>query len=400
MKTVLISGAGIGGPTLAYWLKAAGLEPTLVEVAPAPRSGGFVIDFWGVGYDIAERMGLTPEIERIGYHIREMRIVDGNGERIAGFGTRVFRELTGGRFVTLGRSDLSRLLIDKIKDATEIFYNDEIVALQDSMDGVQVRFRNRVEGRFDLVIGADGLHSGVRRLSFGAPEMFEKQLGYVAAAFEVRGYRPRDEGVYVMYGEPGRLIGRFALREDRTLFLFILAEKNFPFVEMPGLPEQKAMLRRHFESGEWECPSILAELDRTEDLYFDRISQIVMTPWSRGRICLLGDAASCVSLLAGQGAALAMTAGYVLAGELLQANGFHRRAFASYESLLHRYTVSKQRIAERFGAAFVPETKLGLILRNQVIKACALPGIARFTFGRDIFDTLQLRTYPWRSAES
>ena len=118
-KTVLISGIGIGGPTLAFWLSAAGFTPTLIERAPALRSGGYVIDFWGLGYDIAERMGLMAEINRVGYHMRELRMVDARGRRVAGFGTAVFEELTGGRYVTLGRSDLSRLLFDKIKNDCE-----------------------------------------------------------------------------------------------------------------------------------------------------------------------------------------------------------------------------------------------------------------------------------------
>ena len=107
-QTVLISGAGIAGPTLAYWLKRAGFVPTLIEHAPAPRRGGYVIDFWGLGYDIAERMGVLPEILREGYRIREMRIVDTNGKRISGFGTKVFVELSDGRYITIGRSALAR----------------------------------------------------------------------------------------------------------------------------------------------------------------------------------------------------------------------------------------------------------------------------------------------------
>src|SRR6516162_10281023 len=129
-KTVLISGAGIAGPMLAFWLRAAGLQPTLVEQAPTLRSSGFVIDFWGLGYEIAERMGLATEIGRIGYHMRELRIVDSRGERVAGFGTSVFRELTGSRFVTVGRSDLSRLLFDKIKGTMEVLFGDEIIGLK------------------------------------------------------------------------------------------------------------------------------------------------------------------------------------------------------------------------------------------------------------------------------
>src|ERR1700751_3748249 len=121
-RTVLISGAGIAGPTLAFWLKAAGFEPTLIERAPRLRTGGYVIDFWGLGYDIAERMGLSDGISRSGYHICELQIVNTKGERISGFGTKVFGELTAGRYVTIGRSDLSRLLFQAIKNDTEIVF--------------------------------------------------------------------------------------------------------------------------------------------------------------------------------------------------------------------------------------------------------------------------------------
>ena len=394
-KTVLISGAGIGGPTLAFWLKAAGFEPTLIEHAPAPRAGGYVIDFWGLGYDIAERMGLADDIDRIGYHMREMRIVDDLGEGVTGFGTKIFHELTGGRFVTLGRSDLSRLLFEKIKGTTEIIFGNEIVGLQEHTDCVQVQFKHAGERRFDLVIGADGLHSNVRRLVFGPEDRFEKQLGYMIAAFEVRRYRPRDEDVYVIYSKPGRMLGRFALHDDRTLFLFVFAADVDPLPAMLDLPAQKAMLRESFGEGKWECTRILAELDRTQDLYFDRVSQIRTNSWSRGRVALAGDAAFCVSLMAGQGSALAMTAAYVLAGELAKASGQHEVAFGKYEELLRAYIEMKQRGAERFAAAFAPKTRWGLFLRNQVIKAFAIPGLARLAFGRDLIDTLQLPDYRW-----
>ncbi len=345
-KTVLISGIGIGGPTLAYWLQAAGFSPTLVERAPMLRSGGYAIDFWGLGYEIAERMGLKGDIDRIGYHIRELRIVDDRGERIAGFGTKVFRELTGGRFVTLGRSDLSVLLFEKIKGTTEVIFGDEIVSLEEHTDSVRVQLEKAGMRRFDLVIGADGLHSNVRKLTFGTQDRVERQLGYCVAAFEVRGYRPRDEDVYVIYSEPGQMLGRFALHDDRTLFLFVFTDAG-RLAPMLDLPAQKAMLRDQFSSGKWECSRVLGELDRIQELYFDRVSQIKMDSWSRGRVALVGDAAFCVSLMAGQGAALAMIAAYVLAGELARASGKHDEAFAKYEKLLRAFIASKQYGAER-----------------------------------------------------
>jgi 2-polyprenyl-6-methoxyphenol hydroxylase-like FAD-dependent oxidoreductase len=392
-KAVLISGAGIGGPTLAFWLKAAGFAPTLVERAPALRVGGFVLDLWGLGYDLAERMGLADCIERVGYHVRELRIVDDRGKRTAGFGTQVFRELTGGRFVTLARSDLSRLLFEKIKDETELMFGDEIVGLDERADCVRVRFKHGGERAFDLVVGADGLHSGVRALAFGPQDRFERHLGYAVAAFQVAGYRPRDDDVYVTFSEPGQMLGRVALRDDRTLLLFVFAADRESLSTRPD--EQKALLRRRYGGRKWECARILDELDRTTDLYFDQVSQIKMDGWSRGRVALIGDAAFCVSLMAGQGSALAMTAAYILAGELAAAEGWHTEAFRNYEKRMRDYVASKQKAAERFAAAFAPRTRWGLFLRNQVINACALPGLATLTFGRDIVDSLPLPDYLW-----
>ncbi len=397
-ETVLISGAGIAGPTLAFWLKAAGFRPTLIERAPALRAGGYVIDFWGLGYDIAERMGLLGDINRVGYHVREMRIVDDRGSRVTGFGTEVFGELTGGRYVTLARSDLSRLLFEKIKGTTEVVFGDEIVGLQQRADAVQVRFKHSRERQFDLVIGADGLHSEVRKLAFGAQHQFERQLGYAVAAFEVRGYRPRDEDIYLLYGLPGRMLGRFALHHDRTLFLFVFANDG---ASLPAaLEEQKDLLRDRYRDGGWECPRILDELDRTTELYFDRVSQIRMDGWSRGRIALAGDAAFCVSLVAGQGSALAMIAAYVLAGELAEAGGRHEQAFARYQARLRAFIDIKQRGAARFAAAFAPRTRWGLGFRNLVIRSFAVPGLARLAVGGDITDALQLPDYRWPSLQA
>lgn len=400
VKTVLISGAGIAGPTLAFWLKAAGFQPTLVENTPALRTGGYVVDFWGLGYDIAERMGLRDRIDRAGYHMREMRIVNAKGRPVSGFGTRVFDELTGGRYVTIGRSELSKLLYEKIKDGTEVIFGDEIVGLEERGDAVEVKFKRGRERRFDLVIGADGLHSAVRRLVFGPQERFEKRLGYMVAAFEARGYRPRDDDVYVMYGEPGRMLGRVALRDDRALFLFVFTADADTQLAQLDAPAQKLVLHEKYGSNNWECARILGEVDRTHDLYFDRVSQIIMPSWSRDRVALVGDAAFCVSLLAGQGSALAMTGAYVLAGELAKADGRYAEAFANYEKIVRAFIDSKQKAAERFASAFSPKTRWGLFFRNQVVKASAIPGVARFTFGRDIMDTLQLPDYRWPALAS
>ncbi len=396
--SVLVSGAGVAGSCLAWWLDRYGYAVTLVEQAPEPRTGGYVIDFWGLGYDIAERMGLAAGLGSVGYHIREFRVVGDKGQRVAGFGTKAFDALTGGRFITLRRSDLSQLLFEAASPSTEVLFDDEIVSLREQADSVRVRFRVAGERDFGLVVGADGLSSNVRRLAFGPQAQFEKPLGYSVAAFEIQGYRPRDEDVYVIHNEPGRMVGRVALRDDQTLFLFVFADDD-PRPSPHDLAAQRRILRATFGSARWECAQILDCLDDVTELYFDRVSQIKMDRWSNGRVALVGDAAFCVSLLAGQGSALAMTAAYALGGELAKADGDYHAAFRAYEGLLRPFIAKKQRGAERFSGAFAPRTGWGLLLRNQVVKACAIPAVARFAFSRDISDTLRLPDYAWPALE-
>lgn len=388
---ILISGAGIAGPALAYWLCDAGFSVTLVEKAPELRTGGYVVDFWGLGYDLAMRMGLRSAIEEIGYHAQEMRIVNDANEKICGFGTRVFDELTDGRYITLARSGLSRVLFERVQDEVTAHFGTEIIALRQTSEGVEAQLSNGAAGLFDLVLGADGLHSRVRDLSFGPAPEFEHRLGYCVAAFETDRYEPRDEGVYVMHCRPGRMLGRFALRNDRSLFLFVF---SFPHGEVPQTPEkQKIALGRLYGGDKWETGAILKALVAAEDVYFDSVSQIRMPVWSKGRIALCGDSAFCVSLLAGQGSALAMVAAYVLAGELKRAKGDHVTAFARYEQLLRPYIALKQRGAMRFAGALAPKTAFGLWFRNAVVRSMDVPGIARIAIGREMTDRLALPDY-------
>ena len=257
-RTVLISGIGIAGPTLAYWLLRYGFRPTLVERAPRLRSGGYIIDFWGLGYDIAERMGLLPLLAAQGYHVRELRFVNAQNRRVGGFDVDVFRSLTRGRYVSVARGDLAKLIYDAIDGRCETSFGDTITGIAQSDDGVQVIFGGAPRRTFDLVVGADGLHSVVRELVFGAQERFEKYLGYTAAAFATEGYRPRDEDVYVCYAEPGRQVGRFAMRGDRTMFLFVSATENL--IEANDLAAQKRAIHVAFDGSGWECPQILDAL--------------------------------------------------------------------------------------------------------------------------------------------
>ena len=394
---VLISGAGIAGPTLAYWLAKYGHEPTIIECAPRLRTGGYMIDFWGAGFDVAERMGLLPRLGELGYMFREVRVVDERGKRVTGFTVDSLAEVTKGRYVSIPRGDLAALIYQTIEKRVETIFGESISGIEEGSDCVRVNFEKQQPREFDLVIGADGLHSKVRSLVFGAEEEFEKYLGYQAAAFSVVGYRPGDELVYVMFTEVGQQAARFAMRGDRTTFLFIFADDNPGRVEAGDVAGQKALLRKRFGGSGWECAEILESMERADELYFDRVSQIRMNPqrgmWTRGRVSLVGDAASCVSLLAGQGSALAMSAAYILAGELHRAGDNYSLGFTRYQRLFGPLVAGKQKAALRFAGAFAPRSRLGLFLRNQVFRAMALPAVANFAVGRSIMDKIELPEY-------
>ncbi len=394
-KTILISGAGIAGTTLAYWLGKYGFAPTLVERAPHFRDGGYIIDFWGRGYDIAERMGLVPSLRTEGYDVEELRLVDAKGRRVGGFGVDVFRQLTAGRYVSIARSALARLIYDAIATKAETIFGDGVTKIQQNGDGADIEFEHAAPRRFDVVIGADGLHSGVRNRTFGEENEFEKFLGYYVAAFEVDGYPCRDDGVYVSFGVPGKQAARFAMRDGRTLFLLVFADDRRRLaVEARDVPTQKALLHREFDRCGWECPQILAAMDSRDDIYFDTVSQIRMNTWSRGSVALIGDAAFCPSLLAGQGSALAMIAAYVLAGELGRPDASAQVAFRRYEELLRPFMTAKQNAAEQFASSFAPKTRLGIFLRNQTTKVLSVPCVADLTLGRVVRDDLDLPDYP------
>jgi len=390
---VLISGAGIAGPALAFWLTKGGHNVTIVETASKIRDGGYVIDFWGIGFDIAEKMGVLPMILKKGYQVKEVRYIGPAGERSGGFTTDAIVKATGGRFTSIKRSDISEILFRAVEPDVETIFGDSILRLEQDARRVGVEFRNNKPREFDLVFGCDGLHSNVRQLAFPGEERAGKFLGYYVAAFNAKAYPHRNELVYMMRSLPGKQVSRFSMRDDNTLFLFVFRSELLTGGIPDQIGEQRRSLASIFKDAGWEIDDILTALDRTDELYFDQVSQIQLDRWHNGRSALVGDAAAAVSLLAGEGTGLAIAEAYTLAGELERSSGNHAEAFIAYHSRLGEFLRRKQRSAASFASFFAPKTDLGVTLRNWSTKLLSVPILSKYVIERTVMDDIELPEY-------
>lgn len=388
---IAISGAGVAGPAFAHWMMRVGHEVTLIEKAPTFRTGGYLIDFWGVGYAITQKMGIEDDLHAAGYRVRELHIVDDEGRASARLRVDPLRRAARDRYISLPRGDLAEAIYRTVEHDIETVYSESITALDNRSDGVTVEFEHTQPRQFDMVIGADGLHSNVRALAFGPDARYERYLGCQVAACVLDGYRPRDDLVYVTHNVPDRQIGRFSLRGDRTLVLFIFRSPTPALA--PDLDSCKALLRSEFADTGWESTRILDALDGVDDIYFDVVSQIRIDRWSTGRVALIGDAAACVSLLAGEGTGLAIAEAYALAGELDRAGEDIGAAFEAYENRLREFIEAKQDGAQRLISFFTPRTKLGIWLRDLAIRAFGIPPVGNLVVGRTLRDDIALPEY-------
>jgi 2-polyprenyl-6-methoxyphenol hydroxylase-like FAD-dependent oxidoreductase len=361
-KNVLISGASVAGPALAFWLHRYGFRATIVERAPAVRPGGYAVDFRGASVRVLERMGLLAQVQAVQTRIGAITIVDRNNKKVASMPDG----FTSGELEIL-RGDLADIFHRATRESTEYIFDDSIAAMEQSSAGVDVLFQSGNRRRFDLVVGADGLHSGVRSLAFGDEANFVRYLGYYVSIFTVPNHLHLDRsGLY--YGILGKKVGIFSggdPREAKASFFFATRPLDF---DRRDTEQQKAILRDHFHQEGWEIPQLLEIMSTAPDFYFDSVSQVKMKKWSAGRIVLLGDAAYCASPLSGMGTGMAVVGAYILAGELTQAGGDYALAFARYESLMRNFVDQCQKIAAGGTDWFVPRTPLRLWLSNQMWK--------------------------------
>ncbi|MER7859305.1 FAD-dependent monooxygenase [Amycolatopsis japonica] len=353
-KTVLISGASIAGPALAFWLSRQGYAVTVVERSRELRSGGQAVDFKGATHRaVLERMGILDEIERQQTGGLDQTIVDAEGRPLA----VLPGEFTGGD-VEIRRGDLARILYDRTSADCEYVFGDSITSLTETPNGVDVTFEREAPRRFDLVFGADGIHSTVRRLAFGPEADYVQHLGHYYALVETG---ETDGGPAVMYNEPGRMA---ATGGPKATAFFVFASPEISY-DRYDTGRQKEILAAAFEGGGWRLPELMEMVKRSDDVYLDSIARVTMDGYSTGRVALLGDAAY-GNTLGGFGTGLAVVAAYVIAGELAAADGDHELAFRRYDEKFRGYA----KIARNANAGpfLAPPTPLRIKLRDQMFK--------------------------------
>ncbi|UUU30643.1 FAD-dependent monooxygenase [Streptomyces sp. CA-210063] len=371
--TVLISGASVAGPALALNLVRHGARVTVVEKAPDLRAGGFAVDFRGhVHRKVLTEMGIWDEIHARQTHMGRQIVVDADGSPKVDLPS----EMMSGD-VEIFRGELARIMYERTRDHVEYVFGDSIATLTDTPHGVDVTFEKGPAHRFDLVIGADGLHSHTRSLVFGDASRHLRFLDHYVAGFAV----PNDLGLDRtgrLYSEPGRAIalGNYDGDPDRAGALLVFRSGRLSY-DRRDVAAQKRILAERFAGMGWEGPNVLKALEAADDLYFDAIAQIHVDRLTKGRVALLGDAGYGATM-GGMGTGVAIVGAYVLAGELALAGGDHRTAFAAYEGRIRDFAKGCQKTSGNAGPFFAPPTERRIRSRDRMYRLLASRPLAAF----------------------
>ncbi|MFE1025732.1 FAD-dependent monooxygenase [Streptomyces sp. NPDC058818] len=368
--TVLISGASIAGPAVAFWLHRYGFAVTVVEKSTGLRGGGYPIDVRGTAVEVARRMGILPQLQAAHIDSRRVTFLDADGSEAAVVHPQAVVGGVEGRDVEVPRGDLAEILYGAVRDEVEFVFDDSMDALTEHEYGVDVTFRSGVQRTFDLVLGADGLHSRTRELVFGPEQQFHRYLGYCFSIFTMPNTFELSHEVLI-WNTPGRAAALYAVGDSNELHAFL----NFAHPEPPGEalrgPEaQRDLVATTFADDGWEIPAMVAAMCHANDPFFDTVSQVHLPRWSSGRVALLGDAAYAPSFLTGQGSSLALVGAYMLAGSLA-AHRDHTAAFAAYERDTRGFVELNQAQVGAGDAALFPTTAEALERRNSRLRGLA-----------------------------
>ena len=356
---VLVSGAGIAGATLACLLGRQGHEVTVVERDQGVRSSGNPVDVRGAAFDVVEELGLAPRLSELATSVRRLELVDSSGRRVAGMRTRRSEQ----REIEVPRSDLCGVLVDAARREAEIRFGDSITGLRTGERGVDATFRGAAPARFDLVVGADGLHSTVRRLVYGPETDFVTPFGLYLATVALAGPVDRDDTV-VMYNEPGAAT---ALHPGRGMPGVAFIFRSTSTIDPRDAGAAAGLLRQVYAGGGWRVPELLDTYLASTDRYFDAVSRVRLPAWSRGHVTLLGDAASSVSIF-GEGSSSAIAGAATLARALTRSAEDVPAALRRYETDHRAASGRGQRAARAISHVLVPATRRGLRARNLALR--------------------------------
>jgi 2-polyprenyl-6-methoxyphenol hydroxylase-like FAD-dependent oxidoreductase len=368
---ILVSGGGIAGPALAYWLHRAGFNVTVVERAPAPRPGGQTVDLRGAGRTVVSRMGLMDQVLARTVDQAGMACVDARGRTTAAMPVDAF----GGEGIIseieILRGDLAEVLYDATRDDVEYLFDDTVTELREDAHGITVTFENAAPRRFALVVGADGLHSAVRRLAFGPEQRLVRPIHLYTGLFTTTEPLHLD-GWYQMFNAPGGLVasarpGRLPGESKASLNFRTTAPIAY---DRKDTAAQRELLAERFAGVTgWHVPTLLRAMRTAPDFTFDSNGQVHLDSWSRGRTVLLGDAGYCATPLSGLGTSLALVGAYVLAGELAAAHGDHRTAFQAYDRIMRPYVDQAQELPPGGAKGFAPGSALAIRLRTASMRS-------------------------------
>jgi 2-polyprenyl-6-methoxyphenol hydroxylase-like FAD-dependent oxidoreductase len=348
-RDILISGASVAGPALAWWLSRHGFRPTVVERAPQLRGGGYAVDFRGAAHlGVLAKMGLLDAVKARQTRLTRTTMVDQQGRPVGQMPAHVFAG-----DVEILRGDLAGILYQATRESTEYLFGDSITRLDERSGGVHVWFEHAEPRTFSLVIGADGLHSNVRRLVWGEHDRFIEDLGLCVSIFSMPDSFGLDHAG-LLYSVPGRTAGVFSAGDGQAIaqLYFTAPASSYDHRDTAG---HKQIVTEAFADMGWRVPELLAAMQQAPDFYFDSVSQVHLDRWSAGRAALVGDAA-CAAGPGGNGTGSAVVAAYVLAGELAAAGGDHRAAFERYEQLLRPYVTKGQKQASGSRDFLAPAT--------------------------------------------
>ncbi|WP_062012948.1 FAD-dependent monooxygenase [Streptomyces hygroscopicus] len=366
-RDVLISGASISGPALAYWLHRSGCAVTVVEKASALRAGGYPIDIRGTAVEVARRMGILPQLRDAHINSRRCTFLNADGSELASVSPHAVAGSAEGQDLEVRRGDLATALYGKVRDDVEFLFGDSIDTLVPSGHGADVTFHSGLRRTFDLVVGADGMHSRTRESLFGPEEQFHRYLGYCFAIFTM----PNTFGLsreLMLWNAPGKAAALYAVGDSDELHAFLTfhqPEPPFDALRNPGA--QRDLVATVFAGAGWEIPGMVNALRDADDLFFDTAGQIRMPHWSSGRVALVGDAAYAPSFLTGQGSSLALVGAYVLANALATHRD-HTAAFAAYERDIREFVAMNQALVDNGAARLFPTTARALEQRNTMLR--------------------------------